>query len=379
MYGKHWQGEDNPLRAVVTGGAGFLGSHLCDYLLDRGWEVLAIDNLVTGTPSNLRHLAANPKFAIVQHDVTKFIDVPGPVDYVLHFASPASPVDYLKLPIQTLKVGSLNRIHILFSPNQPLNPADFGIVNGITGPIGLPQIIIGAVGTAGALDIGGPSGFPQGRGDATVVLSDTLHWLRGRHSLAIGGEMRRFYNNNVAQNIGSYTFATLQNFLNDQSNRFNVTIGSGNDKILEPAWGMFVQDNFKMTSNFTLELGLRYDYNSTPTDGNGLFSVFVPSTVSLVQVGTNGVGQAFHTNDKNIQPRLGFAWNPRHNDKTVVRAAYAILTDQPVSNAVSPLSSNPPFALPVTTTSATNSITFLNTGAATAGSIGPAIDQFHVR
>jgi dTDP-glucose 4,6-dehydratase len=95
------------LRAVVTGGAGFLGSHLCDNLLARGWEVLVIDNLVTGTPVNLRHLERNAPFAIMQQDVTKYIDVPGPVDYVLHFASPASPVDYLKLPIQTLKVGSL--------------------------------------------------------------------------------------------------------------------------------------------------------------------------------------------------------------------------------------------------------------------------------
>jgi dTDP-glucose 4,6-dehydratase len=95
------------MRAVVTGGAGFLGSHLCDYLLARGWEVLSIDNLVTGAEANVRHLAGNPRFRIVQHDVTKFIDVPGPVDYVLHFASPASPVDYLKLPIQTLKVGAL--------------------------------------------------------------------------------------------------------------------------------------------------------------------------------------------------------------------------------------------------------------------------------
>ena len=101
------------MRAVVTGGAGFLGSHLCDYLIERGWEVLAIDNLVTGTKANVQHLAAHPRFRMFLHDVTKFIEVPGPVDYVLHFASPASPVDYLKLPIQTLKVGSLGTLNSL--------------------------------------------------------------------------------------------------------------------------------------------------------------------------------------------------------------------------------------------------------------------------
>ena len=95
------------MRAVVTGGAGFLGSHLCDYLIDRGWDVLALDNLVTGNAANIRHLQNHPRFRTVTQDVTRFIEVPGPVDYVLHFASPASPVDYLKLPIQTLKVGSL--------------------------------------------------------------------------------------------------------------------------------------------------------------------------------------------------------------------------------------------------------------------------------
>ena len=95
------------MRAVITGGAGFLGSHLCDYLIEGGWEVLCLDNLVTGVESNVSHLVNQSRFRMARQDVTRYIDVPGPVDYVLHFASPASPVDYLKLPIQTLKVGAL--------------------------------------------------------------------------------------------------------------------------------------------------------------------------------------------------------------------------------------------------------------------------------
>ena len=95
------------MRAVITGGAGFLGSHLCDYLIERGWDVLAIDNLVTGSEGNAAHLVKHPRFRMMRHDVSQYIDVAGPVDYVLNFASPASPVDYLKLPIQTLKVGAL--------------------------------------------------------------------------------------------------------------------------------------------------------------------------------------------------------------------------------------------------------------------------------
>lgn len=84
-----------------------MGSHLCDYLIEHGWDVLSIDNLVTGSEGNAAHLVKHPRFRMMRHDVSHYIDVPGPVDYVLHFASPASPVDYLKLPIQTLKVGAL--------------------------------------------------------------------------------------------------------------------------------------------------------------------------------------------------------------------------------------------------------------------------------
>ena len=94
-------------RILITGGAGFIGSHLCDRFIAGGDEVICLDNFITGSPDNIAHLLGNPKFRFVQYNVTDFIYVEGKVDAVLHFASPASPIDYLKLPIQTLKVGSL--------------------------------------------------------------------------------------------------------------------------------------------------------------------------------------------------------------------------------------------------------------------------------
>jgi dTDP-glucose 4,6-dehydratase len=94
-------------RVLITGGAGFIGSHLCDHFLRKGWEVICVDNLLTGSPDNVAHLLGNPKFSFLDMDVSGFIHVAGPVDAILHFASPASPIDYLEHPIQTLKVGSL--------------------------------------------------------------------------------------------------------------------------------------------------------------------------------------------------------------------------------------------------------------------------------
>ena len=102
-----------PPRVVVTGGAGFLGSHLCERLLDDGCEVIALDNFLTGRPENVEHLTGRPGFRLLRCDVTDYVHVPGPVDQVLHLASPASPVDYLQLPIETLKVGSTGTLHAL--------------------------------------------------------------------------------------------------------------------------------------------------------------------------------------------------------------------------------------------------------------------------
>ncbi|HHP7240622.1 MAG TPA: UDP-glucuronic acid decarboxylase family protein [Cyclobacteriaceae bacterium] len=100
-------------RALITGGAGFLGSHLCDRFLSEGYKVIAMDNLITGSLKNIEHLYGNKDFEFYNCDVSKFVHVPGELDYILHFASPASPIDYLKMPIQTLKVGSLGTHNLL--------------------------------------------------------------------------------------------------------------------------------------------------------------------------------------------------------------------------------------------------------------------------
>lgn len=100
-------------RVLVTGAAGFLGSHLCERFIDEGFEVIGMDNLITGSLKNIEHLFKLPQFNFYEHDVSNFVHVPGKLDYILHFASPASPIDYLKIPIQTLKVGSLGTHHLL--------------------------------------------------------------------------------------------------------------------------------------------------------------------------------------------------------------------------------------------------------------------------
>lgn len=100
-------------KILITGAAGFLGSHLCDRFIKEGYKVIGMDNYITGDKKNLQHLQSNSSFEFIEHDVTKFIRIEGSLDYILHFASPASPIDYLKIPIQTLKVGSLGTHNLL--------------------------------------------------------------------------------------------------------------------------------------------------------------------------------------------------------------------------------------------------------------------------
>lgn len=105
--------DNEQKRVLITGAAGFLGSHLCDRFIKEGFYVIGMDNLSTGSMKNIEHLFPNKNFEFYFHDVTKFVHVPGKLDYILHFASPASPIDYLKIPIQTLKVGSLGTHNLL--------------------------------------------------------------------------------------------------------------------------------------------------------------------------------------------------------------------------------------------------------------------------
>jgi len=165
----------------------------------------------------------------------------------------------------TVRIG-FNRIHLTFLPNALLDPAKFNMTLPAGSPVatGLPDIQV-----AGTLFFGGPNGEPQGRGDTTVVLNDTLSWLKGRHAFAFGGEIRRAYNNNIVENIGTFAFTSFANFLNDSASSFSIQLGAGNDKILQPSYDGFAQDTFKWKPNFTINLGLRYAWNSTPSEAAG--------------------------------------------------------------------------------------------------------------
>ncbi|HYW69767.1 MAG TPA: TonB-dependent receptor [Pyrinomonadaceae bacterium] len=238
--------------------------------------------------------------------------------------------------------AGFNRFSSATRPGAQLNPADFGINNGINQPIGLPQISV-----AGSLNFGGPSINPSGRGDTTFVISDVVSYLLGRHSLRFGGEFRQFLNNNFRQATGTFNFPTVASFIADNANAFTSTLGSQSSSIEEPAFGLFVQDNFRVRPNLTLEGGLRYDWNITPTERFDRFIIFDPATASLVRVGAN-IDGVYRQNAQNLQPRVGFAWDPFKDGRTALRAGYGVQTDQPMTSIVLGTATNPPLAMPLT-------------------------------
>jgi hypothetical protein len=264
--------------------------------------------------------------------------------------------------VNEVRLG-FNRIDITFAPNQPLNPADFGIQNGIDEPVVLPQITVQGVG----LNFGGPSAFPQGRVDTTFVLSDTLSWARGQHAFKFGGEYRRFSNENFQTNGGTFTYPSLAAFQSGLGSAFTVTLGGIDSNVVQQAIGGFVQDNWKVRSNVTLELGARLDLNMSPTEADDRFVYFDPETVSLYRVG-QGPRDKIYENKWNFQPRVGVIWDPWDDGRTSIRAAYALLSDQPVTNLVTPTAGNPPNVTPLTFTGPIR----LDSALATAGPAGLA-------
>jgi carboxypeptidase family protein/TonB-dependent receptor-like protein len=257
-----------------------------------------------------------------------------------------------------------NRINITFEPNAKINPTSIGINDGVDDARGLPQITIQGVG----VNFGGPFGFPQGRTDTTFVYSDTATLSKGNHDFQFGGEWRRFRNVNFTQDTGQFTFPSLAAFQAGVGNNFQITLGDRASDLRVQAYGVFARDSYKLAQNVTLDLGLRFDSNRAPTDTQNRLVVFDAASGSLVRVGTGGRDKVYKDTNA-LSPRVGIIWDPTHSGRMAVRAAYARLIDQPVTNAVTPLTSNPPLAVPLTLT---GNISLANpVAAATAGGLAP--------
>lgn len=236
-----------------------------------------------------------------------------------------------------------NRIAIAFEPANTISPASVGLVDGLSGNVGIPQTTI----TDLSLVFGGPSGFPQGRDTTTGVLSDTLTKLASKHTIKTGGEFRRYLLYSFAGNIGSMSL-TQANLANDVTPVFAIQPNIIDYRIYADAVGAFVQDNFKMTPALTLELGLRFEWNGTPLEGENRISIFNPANVTLTRAGTNGIpADGAYKQNYNLEPRLGFAYDLFGSGKTIIRGAYAYLVDQPVAGTVTILTGNPPFTTSV--------------------------------
>ena len=243
--------------------------------------------------------------------------------------------------------AGLNRVRIDFDQSYTASAASLGITS--------PSTIAPEFAISGGAFFGGIAGFPQGRGDTIFQYSDTLAWIKGRHSLKFGAEFRRFRNNNFnAGTGGTINFANLTNFLNGVVSSATETALPSNPGFRVNAFGSFVQDDFKVSARLTLNLGVRWEFNGVPNEIHDRMSVLNFSTDTLQQVGTNGVERPYKRQLTDFGPRIGFAYDPFGASKTVIRGGIGIYFDQPVTNILSGLASNPPFSSSVNNTSNVN-------------------------
>ncbi len=233
----------------------------------------------------------------------------------------------------------LNRVRISFFGLTNADAASLGLKTGETGPSSMPLIAI-----PGLLSFGTPAGFPQGRSDTTFQYTDIVSVHHGAHAFKFGGELRRFQNNNFNTAVfGQITFDTMADFLAGRVRRFTKATGDISPGLRVWAFNWFIQDDWKLRPGFLLSLGLRYEFNGVPNEVHDKLTVFDPATANLKRVGESGFSQVYESDKNNFGPRIGFAWDPFGKNKTVVRAAYGVFFDQPVTNIVTGLGGNPPF------------------------------------
>ena len=242
-----------------------------------------------------------------------------------------------------LRAG-MNRVLINFDQNDLDTPASFGITS--------PSAVFPDFNIANATLFGGITGFPQGRGDTTFQYNDTVSWVKGKQSIKFGAEFRRFRNNNFNGGTGgTINFASMATFLAGTPSSATETALPATPGLRVNAFDAFVQDDIKLTSRLTVNAGLRWEYNGVPSEIHNRLGIYDFAGNRVVQIGTNGFDEAYHKQWTNFGPRLGFAYDPFGKGKTVIRAGAGYYFDQPVTNVVTPLGSNPPFSTSVNNTS----------------------------
>jgi hypothetical protein len=329
---------------TVNGGPGFLGSATAPVNIDQG----TIDVQHNFSEKDRLH-----GYYVYQHDLrqepTQGATIPGFGDTREGkrqvFTLGESHV-FSSAMVNELNLG-VNRILITFTPNNLTDPNTLGLAT----TLGPNETFMPTIAITGGPTFGDERTFPQGRGDTTGVIADNLSYVMGRHSLKFGTEFRDFKNSNFNGDPGQLTFNSVADFIAGTADASVRTIGNVANRITENALDFYGMDSFKVKPYLTVELGLRYAWNMTPSEGADRFVNFVPGGAfgSMLVPTTEPYGQ----NNKNFQPRVGFAWDVFHNGKTLLRSGYAYQVDQPITGIVTGLTSNPPFALPISVTFAT--------------------------